>query len=108
MGWQGSRAALRAVERLMEHPDGMTVTQLADELGMTVHGARERIRVLLGEGFLEIVKPGRKGPGGEGVYRLGPRFRSLAMTAAVGWREELVGKSSPAGMPAFPRERAAR
>lgn len=105
MGGQGSRAALRAVERLMEHPDGMTVSQLADALGVTVHGARCRIQTLLGEGFLEIVRPGRKGPGGEGVYRLGPRFRSIAMDAAVSWREELVGKVIDCGTPVYPRER---
>lgn len=89
----------------MVHPDGLTVNQLAGELGMTRHGAHQRIQTLLVEGFVEVARPGRRGPGGEGLYRIGPRIRSLAMDASAHWREELVGKSSTVGIPAFPRER---
>lgn len=104
MGGNGSKSALRTMEALMRHPDGMTVKQLADELGMTVHGAQQRIRTMLGEGFVEATRPGRRGPGGEGLYRVGPRLRSAAMDAAVRWREQLVGREQPGGVPAKPRE----
>lgn len=103
MGGAGARTALRTVELLMVNPEGMTVRQLAIELGMTDHGARERIRSLLHEGFVECARPGRPGPGGEGVYRLGPRMRAAAMEGSIRWRMELLGRAEPDPMPAFPR-----
>lgn len=103
MGGAGARTALRTIELLMTNPDGMTVRQLACELGMTDHGARERLRSLLREGFVEVARAGRSGPGGEALYRLGPRLRAAAMEGSTRWRSELLGTAEPDAPRAYPR-----
>lgn len=103
MGGSGTRPLLRVVEVFLRHPDGITIYQLADELGLTRDGANARLQSIYVEGFVECVRTGVRGS--PAIYRLGPRIRSAAMDAGERWRSEIVGKPSEQGAPAFPRER---
>ncbi|MDO9306416.1 MAG: helix-turn-helix domain-containing protein, partial [Mesorhizobium sp.] len=60
---------LGVMEILAAHPDGMTLTEMADAAGLTRAGARRFLLTLVGAGY--ALQDGR-------TFRLSPRLLSIA------------------------------
>lgn len=70
--------ALDVLELLVDRPDGLTLLEIAEELGLAKSSAHGLVSTLLGRQVLRLTQDGRRS-----VYRLGhrifERWRSTSM-----------------------------
>lgn len=104
MAGDPTRVCALIAEQLLEHPNGLTLSNLSERIDRKENGVSQMLRRLASMGFVEKIKTSQKGARGRVPYiwRLGPRIRSKTIDAGQSFRVELVGDDPQSGREARP------